>query len=103
MSWDDPLLVCVLGDISGDLENLRADVFHDGGHYDGCALADSLVQSIPAKEALDSANGESDSGLLLHRDFGTSFSGSYGSLGFGCWHCEKVLWLYKYEKLSSYE
>lgn len=63
MAGDDTGLLVVTGSVTGQLENLSSEVLEDGGEVDGGTGTDTLGVVALAEETVDTADGESKTGL----------------------------------------
>jgi hypothetical protein len=59
---DDPGLLVVASSVTGQLENFSGQILHDGGQVDGGSGADALRIASFAEHAVDTADGELESG-----------------------------------------
>lgn len=63
MSGDDTGLLVVAGGVASQLENLGSEVLKDGGEVDGGTGTDTLGVVALAEQTVDTADGESQTGL----------------------------------------
>ena len=62
VTGDDPGLLVVTSGVSCQLENLSGQVFHNGSQVHGSSGTDALAIVALAKQAVDTANGELQTG-----------------------------------------
>ena len=62
VTGDDPGLLVVPGGVSGELEDFRGEVLHDGGQVDGGSGSDAISVVALAEKTMDATHGELKSG-----------------------------------------
>lgn len=63
MAGDDTGLLVVTGGVASQLENLSSEILKDGSQVDGSTSTDTLSVVALAKKTVDTADGESETGL----------------------------------------
>lgn len=63
MAGDDTGLLVVTGGVSSQLEDLSSEVLENSGEVDGSTSTDTLSVVALAEETVDTADGESKTGL----------------------------------------
>jgi len=63
MTGDDTGLLVVTGGVSSQLEDLSSQILEDGSEIDGSTGTDTLSVVALAEEAVDTADGESETSL----------------------------------------
>lgn len=63
MTGDDTRLLVVAGGVASQLEDFGSQVLEDGGQVDGSTSTDTLGVVALAKETVDTADGEGETGL----------------------------------------
>ena len=72
MSWDDSGFLVIPGGVTGQLEDLSAQVFEDGGQVDWGTSSDSFGVVSFSEESVDSTDWELEASSAGSR-FGFSF------------------------------
>ncbi|GBP96938.1 hypothetical protein EVAR_77051_1 [Eumeta japonica] len=67
MSRDDPGLLVVARRVTGQLEHLGGEIFHNGGQVDGSTGADALRIVTLAQQPMNTADGELKTGSIRTR------------------------------------
>lgn len=63
MTGDDTGLLVVAGSVASQLENFGCEVLKDGSEVDGSTGTDTLSVVALAEQTVDTADGESETGL----------------------------------------